>query len=353
MDLELAWQGPEEASGGRRDEMAASTRDLHALLNGDVPASRPARAATVTPFPPRRVRSPELELEHLSVVLDAEAKILFARMKHRQRACYTLELMQDMRRLQNHLVELYAGRPMSEIPFRYLVWASEAPKAWSLGGDLATFTGMIRAKDEAGLRAYAHLAIDILFANLTSLNLPVLTVALIQGDAIGGGFEAMLTDDLVIAERGTKFGLPEILFNLFPGMGGYSFLKRKLGPALARQILEDGLSRSAEEVKALGLIDVVCEPGEGEAVLRRLVDEQARRFATLLTLKQVRERADPPAKQELVDIVDLWVDLALQLGEDELRRMDCLARVQEKKRAAAAGQADQPAPQNPVLACAS
>jgi DSF synthase len=312
--------------------MAISTRDLRGLLTDHMDVLRTRQGkANVTPFP-RRIRTPELELEHLRVELDAEAGLLFARMKHQVRACYTLELMRDMRTLQRHLVDLYAGQAAAEIPFRYLVWASEAPRAWSLGGDLATFTGMIRTKDEAALRAYAHLAIDILHDNLVSLGLPILTVALIQGDAIGGGFEAMLTDDLVIAEQGTKFGLPEILFNLFPGMGGYSFLKRKLGASMARQILEDGISRTADEVKALGLVDHVCPAGEGEASLRRLVQEQAPRFATLLTLKRVRERADPPAKAELVDIVDLWVDLAMQLGEDELRRMDCLARVQEKKR---------------------
>jgi DSF synthase len=313
--------------------MVISLRSLREHIARPTSAHFPQRSNIVTPFPPRRSRSPELELEHLAVTLDAEAGILFARMRHRARACYTPALMQDMRSLQHHLVELYAGRPAAEIPFRYLVWASDAPKAWSLGGDLATFTAMIRAQDEAALRAYAHLAIDILHANLTGMGLPILTVALIQGDAIGGGFEAMLTDDLVIAEEGTKFGLPEILFNLFPGMGGYSFLKRKLGPALARQILEDGLSRSAQEVQALGLVDVVCAEGQGEATLRRLVAENAKRFRTTLTLKQVRERADPPNKDELVEIVDLWVDLAMELDEDALRRMDCLARVQEKKRA--------------------
>lgn len=324
--------------------MAVATHDLQERLTRESPAFRPERrSAHIARFPQRRLRSPELDLEHLRVTLDADSGLLFARMKHRQRACYTPGLMHDMRRMQTHLAELYRGCAGDEIPFRYLVWASDAPKAWSLGGDLASFTAMIRAKDEAGLRAYAHLAIDILYANLTSLGLPVLTVALIQGDAIGGGFEAMLTDDLVIAEESSKFGLPEILFNLFPGMGGYSFLKRKLGPALARQILEDGLSRSADEVKALGLVDIVCKEGQGEVTLRRVVQEQARRFNTMLTLKQVRERADPPAKAELVDIVDLWVDLAMELGEEELRRMDCLARVQEKKRAVPAGGASRAA----------
>jgi len=313
--------------------MAISLRKMRELVGYSRVSPDEPRHATVTPFRGRRVRTPELELEHLSVTLDASLGVLFARMKHTQRACYTQALMQDMKTLQNHLVELYAGLGAEEIPFRYLAWCSDAPRAWSLGGDLCTFTNMIREQDEAGLRAYAHLAIDILHANLVSLDLPILTVALIQGDAIGGGFEAMLTDDLVIAEEGTKFGLPEILFNLFPGMGGYSFLKRKLGPVLARQILEDGLSRSAEEVKALGLVDLVCPEGQAMATFARFIADNQRRFDTLVTLKRVRERAEPCDKRELLDIVDLWVDLALKLDEPALRRMDCLARVQEKKRA--------------------
>ena len=336
--------------------MAISARDLYDMLtnlrgNRGRELSADGRMAdglrgasdNVHRFPPRPRNSPEMELEHLSVTLDEQAGILFARMKHRERACYTIELMRDMRTFQKHLVELYEGDRAKEIPFRYLVWTSDSARAWSLGGDLATFTRMIRTRDEAGLREYAHLAIDILHDNLLSLGLPVLTVALVQGDAIGGGFEAMLTDDLVIAEEGTKFGLPEILFKLFPGMGGYSFLKRKVGPAMARELLEDGISRSAEEVKALGLVDLVCAPGEGEATLRRYVEENAARFRTLLTLKRVRERSEQLDKKELVDIVDLWVDLAMDLGEDELRRMDCLARVQEKKRAVAP-QAAEPTP---------
>ena len=164
---------------------------------------------------------------------EPESGILWARMKHRERACYTPDIMRDMRDFQLHLRDLYAGSSLDECPIRWLVWASDAPKAWSLGGDLASFTRMIRAGDEAGLRAYAHLAIDILHDNLIGMDLPILTVAMVTGDAIGGGFEAMLTDDVVIAERGAKFGLPEILFNLFPGMGAYSFLERKVGQKAA------------------------------------------------------------------------------------------------------------------------
>jgi DSF synthase len=80
------------------------------------------------------------------------------------------------------------------------------------------------------------------------------------------------------------------------------------------------------------LVDLVCEPGEGENALRQLVTERAGRFGTDLALKRVRQRSDPLSKAELVDIVDVWVELALGLSEADLRRMDCLARHQERRR---------------------
>lgn len=319
--------------------MAVSKQSLQTLLKRGENDNSPLALEALNPIGRTRTlgRGPRLDLDlpHLATRLEPESGILWARMRHAERACYTPELMRDMREVQQLLRDLFNGRDAAEVPFRWLVWASDAPRAWSLGGDLTNFTRMIRSGDEAGLRAYAHLAIDILHDNHVALDLPILTVGLIQGDAIGGGFEAMLTDDVVIAECGAKFGLPEILFNLFPGMGAYSFLRRKVGPQLARQLIEDGQTRSADEVKALGLIDVVCDAGEGEAALRAYIEENGRRFATLRTLKCVRDRVDPVTRRELTDVVDMWVDLAMGLGEADLRRMDCLARVQQRKRLAA------------------
>ena len=139
--------------------------------------------------------------------------------------------------------------------------------------------------------------------------------------------------DVIIAEKSAKFGLPEVLFNLFPGMGAYSFLKRRVGGRMARQLIEDGKTRTADELHELGLVDVLCEKGHGEAALRAHIAEREGRFATDLTLKRVRQRTDPVTRAELVEIVDLWADLALTLSEADLRRMDCLARHQERRRA--------------------
>lgn len=254
---------------------------------------------------------------------------------HRERACFTSELLADLRHLQNWLRDTFGSCTREEMPFRHLVWASRSTTAWNMGGNLASFTRLIREQDEAALRSYAYRCIDILYDNYRGLDLPVLTVALVQGDAIGGGFEAMLTNDIVIAERHAKFGLPEILFNLFPGMGAHSFLRRRIGERMSRQLIEDGKSRSAEEMHELGLVDVVCEPGQGETALRQFIADRRSRFGTDLALKRARQRTDLLGKAELIEIVDLWTELALDLGESELRRMDCLARHQERRRACA------------------
>ncbi len=316
--------------------MAVSRQELTALLtpshndNAEAQAAQQQRVVRLAPPASR----PDIVLPNLVAELEPESGILWAEMQHGARACFTPELMRDGRAFQLHLKRLYARCPREHMPFRYLAWTSRAEGVWSLGGDLATFLELIRRGDRAGLEAYARLSIDVLYDNYRSLDLPLLTVAVIEGDALGGGFEAMLTNDLVIAERGAKFGLPEILFNLFPGMGAYSFLRRKVGEVTARRLIEDGRSRSAEEMHALGLVDLLVERGEARDALRRLAREEGARFRTRLALKRVRERVEPVTRAELDEVVAIWVDLALELEEGDLRRMQALARHQARKKAA-------------------
>ncbi len=308
--------------------MALSKQEVRAIIR-----ERVAPANTATQVVPLHRGRPDIVLDNIHAHLEAESGILWAEMQHPERACFTPELMRDGRHFQEHLHRLY-GEGRTPPPFRYLAWTSRARGAWSLGGDLATFVALIRRQDRAGLMAYARRSIDVLYDNYRALDLPILTVAVIEGDAIGGGFEAMLTNDLVIAERGTKFGLPEILFDLFPGMGAYSLLQRRLGEAKARELIEDGRTRSAEELHELGLIHRLVERGEARATLRQIARERARAFRTDLTLARVRRRVEALTREELDEVVTMWVDLALGLSDSNLRRMEALARHQQRKRAA-------------------
>src|SRR3546814_13260948 len=97
-------------------------------------------------------------------------------------------------------------------------------------------------------------------------------IGLAQGDALGGGFEALMTFDVVVAERQARFGLPEILFGLFPGMGAYSILARRIGHAHAERMILGGKCYSAEEMYDMGLVHVIAEAGEGEQAVRDFID---------------------------------------------------------------------------------
>ena len=54
---------------------------------------------------------------------------------------------------------------------------------------------------------------------------------------MGGGFEAALAGNVLVAERGTRLGFPEVLFGLFPGMGAYTLLRRRVDAVTAEKII--------------------------------------------------------------------------------------------------------------------
>ena len=161
------------------------------------------------------------------------------------------------------------------MPLRSVVWTSAAARHLEPRRRSQPVPRADPGRDARGpLRRYAHACVDVVYQNLCKLDLPLLTIALVQGDALGGGFEAVLTNDVIIAERGSKLGLPEILFNMFPGMGAYSLLCRRLDGTRAQQLILSGRLYEAEELERMGLVDLVVEPGRGRGRGARVPDAQ-------------------------------------------------------------------------------
>jgi DSF synthase len=240
--------------------------------------------------------------------------------------------------LQTTLQQAGVDLAPPELPLRYLIWASSTPETYNLGGDLGLFVDLIRDRDVEGLHRYAKACVDVCYLNAINLDLPIVTVALVQGCALGGGFEAVLSNDIIVAERGVKLGLPEVLFNLFPGMGAYSFLSRQLSGAQARAMILSGRLYTAEELAEMGLVDHLVPAGEGEAALRAHLLRNDRRHGVLTALARVGRRCQPIDYEELLEVTDVWVETALCLTDADLRRMEHLARAQERRRAAGGSQ---------------
>jgi DSF synthase len=169
-----------------------------------------------------------------------------------------------------------------------------------------------------------------------SLGGDVRTIALVQGDALGGGLELALACQTIVAEEGVTMGLPEVLFGLFPGMGAYSFLCKRVPAQLAEKIILDGNMFSSDELHRMGVVDVLVPKGQGEAAVRDLVRQQQRAPQAHLALNQVRQIAQPVGYDELMGITEVWVDAALALGDRSLRTMERIVNAQKRRAAAAA-----------------
>lgn len=301
----------------------------HAALqhvgNDNTPAQRMAAAQALVDDS-GTVEGSLVDLEHLEVSLEAETGILWANFRHPERPCFSPELLLDIQAMQRRVRSIDA----MAAGIRHVAFTSSSPAAWCLGGDLAHFAQTIRNGDRAGLTAYAHLCIDVLHNTYQGLGKSVTTIGVIQGDALGGGFESALASDMIIAERGVKFGLPEILFNLFPGMGAYSFLSRKLGSALAKRLIFSGELYSAEEMHDLGIVDILAEPGTARDVLRHYTKKHSRRLMTESALRAVDHRCQPVTLDELIEVTDIWVDRAMTLAPLDLRKMERLAATQRR-----------------------
>jgi DSF synthase len=244
---------------------------------------------------------------------------------------FTHRILHELSDMHSGIKRMFAEGGDADPPIRHFVVGSRTPGIFNLGGDLAFFADCIRAADRAALYQYARACIEVVYNNATALDLPFLTIALVQGDALGGGFEAVLSCNVIVAEKQAKMGLPEILFNLFPGMGAYSLLARKLDAARAERMILSGRLYGAQELYELGVVDVLAEDGDGEEAVRQYIARNARRHGAHRAICEVRRRINPLVFQELEDITRIWIDTALELEEADLRKMERLATAQQRR----------------------
>ena len=271
--------------------------------------------------------------EESEIELDLERGVCWFWFCFQARPSFTRALLRDIGRLQNVLTSAANSHDSSTLPLKYVVWASRTPGVWNLGGDLKLFAELIRQNDRAGLTEYAHKVTQEGFANWISLNLPIITVALVQGDALGGGFEAALSSNVIVAEKSARFGLPEILFSLFPGMGAFSFLARRTTPATAQRMIMSGRIYTGEELYEMGVVDILADDGKAKETFQEYIAKNAGRHGALRAIINSRQQFHPLTLREMRDVADSWVDTALSLSEKDLRMMERLVGAQDRRRA--------------------
>jgi DSF synthase len=242
---------------------------------------------------------------------------------------FSPELLSELERLLDRIEnndwhwqeDARAGR------LRYLVLASDHPRHFALGGDLAYFQSCIESGNVGALRAYSMRCLDLI-RRIFSATHEVTTISLVQGRALGGGFEAALSASHLIAERGAEFGFPEIAFGTFPCTGGMTLLANRIGLRRAATFMRNARIHSAADLHTQGVVDELCEPGEGPAAAQRFIAEHRRRYNARMALQRAEARMGSFDLVEMRTVVEDWVATAMSLSAEERRVLNTLVRMQ-------------------------
>jgi len=154
------------------------------------------------------------------------------------------EMMEEFDKI---LGELESQRPAG------LVIRSAKKSGFIAGADVNEFRGATDPQAVETAISRAHAVID----RLEALRVP--SVAVIHGFCLGGGLEVALACQMRIAIDGARFGFPEVMLGLHPGLGGTARFTRLVSPVQAMTLMLTGRTIDARRAKSLGLVDAIAQ----------------------------------------------------------------------------------------------
>ena len=279
----------------------------------------------------------ELSNKYKQVVTryDSSHEVLWTFMNQQQMIpCFNSEIVQE---LTAHHIEIAKSRGIlhidnTEHKIKYSVGASLTPDVFNLGGQLSLIRDLSLNKDKEALKNYGLKALNVLVQRYFKFNISDLTtISLLQGQTLGAGLEAALASDIIIAERKSMLGFPEIMFNLFPGMGAHLLLHAKVGKKIADEMIFGGKIYTAEKAFEMGIIDVLVDDGEGESAVYNWIEKNKRLSNGYMAIQKANRRVNPISEQDFVDITLIWLDAAMKLKDSDFKVMDRFVRSQAKR----------------------
>jgi enoyl-CoA hydratase len=195
-------------------------------------------------------------------------------------------------------------------------------KSFVAGADIAEMRNMPPAEAYA-LSTRAHRVFDKLE------NLPQPTIAAVNGFALGGGTEVVLSCDIRIASDRAKFSAPEVSLGITPGFGGTQRLPRAIGSARALELILTGRMIDAQEAAAIGLVNRVVPHEELADEVRQVARSIAAngRNAVRLAKRAVRAGQDIDIRAGCEIEASIW---ALSFDEERTERMTAFLEKRKK-----------------------
>ncbi|MET0747465.1 MAG: enoyl-CoA hydratase/isomerase family protein [Rhizobium sp.] len=177
-------------------------------------------------------------------------------------------------------LETAADRIEADTTVRAAILTGEG-KGFSAGGDIKAWGGMSAQEFGHAWVRFGHRV----FERMATLRMPL--IAAINGDALGGGLELAGLADVRIAEAHVRIGLPETGLGMVPGWSGTQRLVRRFGAQAVRRMALGGEVFTAEEARALGVLDVVVPTGGSVAAALDYAGQLVRRGPAALEVAKL------------------------------------------------------------------
>ncbi|MBP1018053.1 crotonase/enoyl-CoA hydratase family protein [Serratia fonticola] len=262
-------------------------------------------------------------LSQLSAYYEEDRHIMWMLLRAEPRPCFNQALIEDIMTLAQAAKE-------STLQFDFWVTGSLVQNMFNVGGDLSFFAEAIKNRRREAMMAYARACIDCVHAAARGFDTGAISIAMVEGSALGGGFEAALAHHFVLAQNNARMGFPEIAFNLFPGMGGYSLVARKAGMRLAEELIWSGESHTAEWFENYGLVDKLFQSGDAYMATRTFIDTIRPKLNGMRAMLRARQRVLQLTRSELMDITEDWVHAAFTIEEKDRLYIERLVMLQDR-----------------------
>ena len=175
---------------------------------------------------------------------------------------------------------------------RAVVVSGRGERAFSAGSHVGEF------EDQAGEAGRDRHKLDQdVWRQLADLPMP--TIAAIEGHCLGGGLELALCCDIRIASETAKLGLPEVRLAVIPGSGGTQRLPRVVGATRAKELILTGRRLTAVEAEAIGLVNRVVPAGRAVAVADEIASEIA--SAGPVAVREAKQLIDTALERDITD----------------------------------------------------
>lgn len=266
------------------------------------------------------------EMDELTSIYDPINKILLVEILHKNSLTLTLRTLECIYQLQLKIIRHFDKFPKSSP--HYIIWTSAIESIFCLGLDLKYILELIKHQDESNLRQYIQRCADVLFINYHNLELPVINIAVINGNAFGGGIDFALSSDVVFAKDGIDCGLSTSEAGILPSVGlPYYFFKFN-GNDLEEKIINQN-TQSLDQLLKNHAVNYHYKDDPGQ-VLSDFISRSSEHFLTYACTYRVKKKSSQLKQSFINDFINMWLASALNLTTKEILGLEKMAEIQAK-----------------------